>query len=199
MQRDLYKQTSCVILSAGSSGRMGSHKALLAYDNERNFLQKIAGTYCQAGIDEVIVVVNAELLILMRQANIALPQNVKMVVNHKPALGRFYSLQTGLKLVTPGHSCFFQNIDNPFVSGETLDKMISFNEKADVVKPCFGEKSGHPVLVGPTVIRAIIAEADFTNHIDAFLRGYTLLKVDIQDARILTNINQPADYGKAGF
>jgi CTP:molybdopterin cytidylyltransferase MocA len=108
-------------------------------------------------------------------------------------------LRTGLKLVTPGHSCFFQNIDNPFVSGETLDKMISFNEKADVVKPCFGEKSGHPVLVGPTVIRAIIAEADFTHHIDAFLRGYTLLKVDIQDARILTNINQPADYGKAGF
>ena len=112
-----------------------------------------------------------------------------MVVNNKPARGRFYSLQTGLKVVSPGHSCFFQNIDNPFVTREILDKMIHCSEKADVVKPCYGDKSGHPVLIGPAIIRAMIAETNFTNRIDAFLHGYTLLKVDIQDARILSLIH----------
>ena len=178
---------------------MGTHKALLAYNGELNFLQQITTAYSQAGIEEIIVVANAALEKIIRQTGMPLPHQVKLVVNNKPARGRFYSLQTGLKVVSPGHSCFFQNIDNPFVTREILDKMIRCSEKADVVKPCFGEKSGHPVLVGPPVIRAIIAETDFTNRIDAFLHGYTLLKVDIQDTRILANINQPADYGKAGF
>lgn len=199
MQVDLYKQVSCVILSAGSSLRMGSHKALLAYDQELNFLQKITGTYSQAGVEEVIVVVNAELLLLIRQANVSLPQNVKLVVNQQPGLGRFYSLQTGLKAIQPGHSCFFQNIDNPFVSEEILERLISCSREADVVKPSFGGKSGHPVLIGPSVIRAIVAEPDCTNRINAFLSGYKLFKFEIQDARILANINQPADYNKAGF
>lgn len=199
MQVDLYKQVSCVILSAGSSLRMGSHKALLAYDQERNFLQKITSAYSQAGIEEVIVVVNAGLLKMIQEAKMPLPQHVKLVVNHKPGLGRFYSLQTGLQAVSPGHSCFFQNIDNPFVSGETLEGLINCSSKADVIKPCFGGKSGHPVLISPSVIRAIIAEPDYTNHIDAFLHGYTLLKVEIQDAGILVNINQADDYNKTEF
>jgi len=199
MQRDLYQLTSCIILSAGSSLRMGSHKALLAYNGEQNFLQQITTAYSQAGIEEIIVVVNAALEKIIRQTGMPFSHHVKLVVNSKPARGRFYSLQTGLKFVSPGHSCFFQNIDNPFLTRETLDKMIRCSEKADVVKPCFGEKSGHPVLIGPAIIRAMLAETDYTNRINAFLRGYTLLKVDIQDARILANINQPADYRKAGF
>ena len=178
---------------------MGHHKALLAYNGELNFLQQITTAYSQAGIEEIIVVVNAALEKIIRQTGMPLPHQVKLVVNNKPARGRFYSLQTGLKVVSPGHSCFFQNIDNPFVTREILDKMIRCSEKADVVKPCYGDKSGHPVLIGPAIIRAMIAETNYTNRIDAFLGGYTLLRVDIQDARILVNINQPADYGKAGF
>ncbi len=199
MKDALFTQTSGIILSAGSSTRMRTHKALLKFDSEKTFLQKITETYLLSGIEQLVVVVNFELFQLIRQKNYTLPEKVKFIINEKPELGRFFSLQTGLKNVTVGNSCFFQNIDNPFVTKETIDLMLSCSGEAEIVKPCNGEKCGHPVLVGPAIIRAIIAETDYSNHIDAFLHGYSLFKVEVQDTRILANINQPDDYNKAGF
>lgn len=199
MQGDLYQQTSCVILSAGSSLRMGGHKALLPYDKDRNFIQKVTALYLEAGIEQLIVVVNAELMKLISRNQIALSEKVQLVVNEAPELGRFFSLQTGLRKVKPGNACFFQNIDNPFTSARVLQQLIRFKKEAEVLIPASGGKCGHPVLIMPQVVKAIISEPGSNLRIDSFLDGFTQLKVEVDDALILANINLPGDYREAGF
>jgi len=194
MKEVLFAHTSCIILSAGSSARMGTHKALLKFDSERNFLQKITETYSLAGIEQVIVVVNSELFKLIKKSDLTLSKKVLLVMNGKPELGRFYSLQTGIKHLKTGNYCFFQNIDNPFTSEELLSEMIIHNNKSDVIVPVFQNRAGHPVLISPVVAQEILNAPDLGLRINLFLKRFEIDKVKISDHTILLNINSPEDY-----
>jgi molybdenum cofactor cytidylyltransferase len=199
MKEVLFAHTSCIILSAGSSARMGTHKALLKFDSERTFLQKITETYSLAGIEQVIVVVHSELYKLIKKSDITLSEKVLLVINDKPELGRFYSLQTGIKHLKTGNYCFFQNIDNPFISEAWLNELIIHKGEADVIMPVFEERKGHPVLINPKVVQEIASTIDYDVRIDAFLKQFAEKRVEIQDRRIPLNINSKEDYLKAGF
>jgi molybdenum cofactor cytidylyltransferase len=194
MKEALFAQTSCIILSAGSSERMGTHKALLTFDTEKTFIQKITETYLQAGIKQVFVVVNPELFKLIGESSPALSGQVKLVVNDKPELGRFYSLQTGVKLIPKGNYCFFQNIDNPFTSEEILKELILHKVKADVIIPTFQKKSGHPVLISPAVALEILHTPNPDSRIDLFLKHFKVKQTATPNSNILANINSPEDY-----
>lgn len=195
----LFEQTSCIILSAGSSMRMGADKALLKFDSEKTFVEKITETYLLAGIGQVIVVVNSELFKLISESSPSLSEQVKLVINEKPELGRFYSLQTGVKHMIQGNSCFFQNIDNPFTSEKILRELIMYKDIADVVLPAFQNKSGHPVLINPLVIQQLLAGCEFELRVDMFLKQFTEKRIVTQDPGILVNINSKEDYRNAGF
>lgn len=192
---------SAVILSAGSSQRMGCHKALLSYNREKNFLQHIAGEYLKAGINQVIVVVSPELSEkLLRNSEYGIHhENVRLSINTKPELGRFFSLQTGIRLIDPGSYCFFQNIDNPFTTAKLLAEIIHEKDKAEVVLPVADNKTGHPVLLGKAVTQAIAECTDSEIRIDQFLKKFSVHFVETCDRNILTNINTYDDYRKAGF
>ena len=199
MQVDLYKQVSCVILSAGSSRRMGCHKALLPYDKDRNFVQKITSVYLEAGIEQIIVVVNEELLKLISGNQIALSEKVQLVVNESPDLGRFFSLQTGVKLIPRDNYCFFQNIDNLHSNLSLLHQLMLYTGDADVIKPVFDKQAGHPVLFNKRVTSRICSAEGSDIRIDAFLKQFKCKKIHVSDPGIRMNINTPEDYLKAGF
>lgn len=199
MSESLFLQTSGIILSAGSSARMGIHKALLKFDADTTFVQKITETYLLAGIEQVIVVVNSELFELINKSNIALSKNVLLVINNKPELGRFYSLQTGIKHLIPGNSCFFQNIDNPFITDALLRELILNMKKADIILPAFHGRTGHPVLISSLVAQQIIRERNNDVRIDAYLKQFSEKKTEVADPKILLNINSPDEYKHAGF
>lgn len=199
MQVDLYKQVSCVILSAGSSRRMGCHKALLPYDKDRNFVQKITSVYLEAGIEQIIVVVNEELLKLISGNQIALSEKVQLVVNESPDLGRFFSLQTGVKLIPRDNYCFFQNIDNLHSNLSLLHQLMLYTGDADVIKPVFGKQAGHPVLFNKRVTSCICSAEGSDIRIDAFLKQFKCKKIHVSEPGIRMNINTPEDYLKAGF
>ena len=193
-----FSHVSCIILSAGTSSRMGRHKALLNYDEDSSFIQRITSTYVQAGIEQIIVVVNAELFDLLIDRNLNLQHNVELVVNEQPELGRFHSLQTGVQQLKPGGHCFFQNIDNPFTSECLLKQMINRKAEADVIIPVFNKKSGHPVLISSSVMEEIIKSQDPELKINVFLKRFEIKKIDTSDHNILVNINSPEDYHKTG-
>jgi len=199
MGRDLLSQTSCVILSAGSSVRMGESKALLKFSKYETFIQKITGTYCQSGVKQVIVVVNKELYNLIVELEIPLAREVELVINSFPEKGRFYSLQTGAQKLKTGNSCFFQNIDNPFTTVEVLKSLFQYKKDADVIIPAFECKSGHPVLFSPAVVQKIIDKSDPEIRIDQFLKTFATKKMELAEKRILTNINSPEDFSEAGL
>jgi len=191
-----FRNTSALILSAGNSERMGKHKALLKFDADRTFIQKITETFILSGIEQVVIVVNSELLELIKESNCILSEKVQLIVNEKPELGRFYSLQTGVKHLKPGNSCFFQNIDNPFTSETLLREMILHKNEADVIMPTFQNESGHPVLISPSVIEEIFKVQDYELRIDLFLKRFEIKKIETSDPNILVNINSPEDYQK---
>jgi len=199
MEDILLGQTSCVILSAGSSERMGQPKALLRFRNDELFIQKIIRTYIESGVKQIIVVVNIELFNLIRELLQPLSDNVEVIVNQFPERGRFFSLQLGVQNLKSGNYCFFQNIDNPFTSAEVLNLLNQFKKGADVILPVFQSKSGHPVLINPAVVQKIIVQSDTSIRIDQFLKSFAFKKIEIDENRILTNINSPEDFTEAGL
>jgi CTP:molybdopterin cytidylyltransferase MocA len=192
---------SCVLLAAGSSQRMGFHKALLKHFGNKNFLQQITDVYVNVGIEQVIVVVSAQLseILLLNPEHGVQNERVIICINNKPELGRFYSLQTGISKIDSRNYCFFQNIDNPFTSVELLASLTQFKERAEVIIPVFEKKTGHPVLLSPIVTQAITECTDPDIRINQFLRKRHVYYAETSDRRILININEPNEYNKSGF
>jgi len=178
---------------------MGEHKALLNFNKNSTFIEQIAYIYAQAGIEQIIVVVNAELFDLLIERAVNLPHNVKLFINTNPDLGRFHTLQIGVQHLEPGNYCFFQNIDNPFTSAEVLKSLIQHRNDADVIIPAFKARSGHPVLLSSLLAEKILLEKAPDMRIDEFLKKFKVIKVEVPDSNILVNINSPEEFLKAGF
>jgi molybdenum cofactor cytidylyltransferase len=194
-----FAQASCIILSAGSSERMGEHKALLKFDKHTTFIQQITGVYISAGVQQVIVVANSQLFDVLRQSSLKLSDSIEIVLNDTPERGRFYSLQTGLKKLKTGNYCFLQNVDNPFTSESLLIDLISYKAEADVIVPTFQNNSGHPVLFGPGILKQILNTEGYDIRIDGFINKYKCRKVITSESSILANINSPEEYRAARF
>jgi molybdenum cofactor cytidylyltransferase len=190
---------SCIILSAGSSVRMGAHKAMLKFDENNTFIEKITAEYLSAGIENIIVVVSSDLYKQLNERGIDFPEEIQLVVNENPEQGRFYSLQTGIKILQTDAYCFFQNIDNPFTSAKLLKELITYKASAEVILPTFQNKTGHPVLLSPVVTQAILKEKNSDIRIDQFLKKFDIKRIETSDSSILTNINSMEDYLKVGF
>jgi molybdenum cofactor cytidylyltransferase len=199
MKQDLFAQTSCILLSAGSSVRMGESKALLKFDEQTTFIQQITQTYKHAGLQQILIVVNSSLFDAIREREIFLFKDIQLVINNHPEQGRFYSLQTGVQHLKKGNFCFFQNIDNPFTSAECLLSLIKFKNDSDVIIPAFRGKSGHPVLFSPFIAAEIMRTNLLDQRIDQFLTMFKVMKVETSDRNILANINSQDDYLAAGF
>jgi len=195
----LFDHTSCLILAAGNSERMGEPKALLKFDTGTTFIEKITNTYVQSGVEQIVIVVNRELSILLKERAIHLPSRVILVLNDRPDLGRFYSLKTGVPKVSPEHTCFLQNIDNPFTSIKILEELYIHRNEADVIVPKFQNRSGHPVLLSPVVLKEISSSAELEVKINDFLKRFLINKIETSDESILANINSLADYQNSGF
>lgn len=194
-----FAHVSCIILSAGSSGRMGGHKALLKFDETFTFVEKITNQYISAGIGEVIIVVSSDLNNNLKDKGISFPAEIHIVINSKPESGRIYSLQTGIQHVQECNYCFFQNIDNPFTTVELLQDLNAQKDSADVIIPAFRQKSGHPVLFSPKVAQEIRKAGNSDLRINEFLQMFPQQKVVTTDSNVLININSPEEYIKAGF
>lgn len=191
------RQTSCIILSAGSSGRIGQHKALLRYGSDKaTFIEKITEEYANAGVIEIVVVVSEGLMAEIEAIHLNVPDIVRFVVNLKPDWNRFYSLKTGMQHITGGYHVFFQNVDNPFVEPELLHSMIGVSGKADVIIPEFFGRKGHPVLLSPDVCMAFLECKTNDLRIDDFLRSFRTVNLKTENPKVLVNINSMSDYKK---
>ncbi len=179
---------AAIIPAAGNSGRMGTSKALLAMGHGMTFARHLVDFFRLYGCNPVALVVNDLFDSISFHS-----KNLKIVLNQNPEKGRSWSIHLGLKQVPEGYACFIQNIDNPFLDNDLLDKMLEHLPADGYAVPVFRQHGGHPVLIGSKV-------ADFfRNHPDDsdFRKGllqFTRVEVPFPDERILWNINTPDDY-----
>jgi molybdenum cofactor cytidylyltransferase len=185
---------AAVILAAGASSRMGSPKALLDYHGEvfLNRLIRVLGRVC----DPVVAVLGYG----EEQIRSKINGQVLLATNPKPERGQLSSLQTGLRAVPLGAEGFlFTPVDSPAVLESTIDTLAErFRSRGPqtlfVIPRCKG-KRGHPVFAAPELIRDFLALGPGAQAKDLVHRHIPQTEyVDVDDAGILADIDDPAAY-----
>ena len=194
-KKNSLKNCSTIILAAGNSSRMNSPKFALKFDKKNTFLEKIIREYHDFGCEEIIVVLNKEGKSIVDNLNLDI-KKAKIVINQHPEWERFYSIKQGAKALSCTHSVFIHNVDNPFVTPEILESLISQDVTTDYVIPTFNSKGGHPILISNKIHQVIILEERNDLILSDFLKKHNAKRVTVSDDRILLNINTKKDYRK---
>ncbi len=198
-----------VILAAGESSRMGRDKALLPWPPQGPE-PRIARTetflsanihLLEAHTDMVLVVAgkNAPNLAPLVYASSAF-----LIVNPAPERGQFSSLQVGLReVLNRGRdAAVITLVDRPPVRSATLTQLrsafidLAAQEKWAVI-PRYGEKHGHPVLIGREMIEAFLcapvtASAREIEH----QHPEQIVYVAVDDPHVALNVDTPEDYAR---
>ncbi|MBE0646206.1 MAG: NTP transferase domain-containing protein [Bacteroidales bacterium] len=182
-----------IILAAGRSERMKEFKALLPFDGEVRFLDKILQTYSGWGCQEIVLVTNPEAFTEMKKLKM-IPYKVKVVINDRLDLERFYSVKLGLSALTDADFCFLQNIDNPFIDETILDLIYRDRYSGAYISPVFSNKGGHPVLLNRQGIKTIYEWRDLAANLKDVLHTMEGRTVEMPNDRVLINMNSREDY-----
>jgi len=188
------KKYSAIILSAGKSSRMGVPKFSLRFNETSTFLENIINEYSNFGCYEIVVVLNPDNASFLKQLDLNLPSNTKIVINEHPEWERFYSLKLGAKGLKIPTNTFVSNIDNPFVNRDVLNRLASTGEGFNYVNPTYNGKGGHPFLISEKIIVDLIKEEQDQIHLKEFLGRYDKTSVEVTDEKILANINLEEEY-----
>jgi CTP:molybdopterin cytidylyltransferase MocA len=179
---------------------MGSPKALLEYRGETflNRLIRVMGAVC----DPVIVVLGYHAEAIRAQVR----GRATIIVNPEPERGQLSSLQTGLaaflSLVPPAEAEGFAFIpmDCPAVREETVRALAETFRNRDAetlfVIPRLGDKRGHPVLGTRRIAEELMALPLETGAARDVVHAHVARTryVDVDDAGILTDVDDPAAY-----
>jgi molybdenum cofactor cytidylyltransferase len=180
-----------IILAAGESRRMGFPKALLKYRNE-SFLDTLIGLFA-ARCSPVIVVLGAHAERIRESA----ARPATFVINADYRRGMTTSLQCGLRAAPPEtDGVLFTLVDHPAVEPATLDALLAVPRPL-VRVPRHGGRRGHPIWFSRDLIAEFLAipETGSARDVVRAHSGETEF-IDVDDAGILADIDDPAAYGK---
>ena len=196
-----------VILSAGSSSRMGRDKALLPWPpvapgSNASSQETLLSAAIQAlkPFAEAVVVVagkNADNL-----APIVAAHGAEMVINPAPERGQFSSLQTGLRevLARGCDGAMITLVDCPPLSAASMEVLRAAFDKAVAsggwgVAPENSGKRGHPLLVNRELIEAFL-QAPVTSNAREIKRAHAqrIEVVPVPDSLVSVDLNTPEEY-----
>ncbi len=175
-----------VVLAAGLSTRAGRFKLAMKLGNKTLIEHAISGMY--PVVDRVIVVGGHKVEIIRDVLRDY--ERVEVVFNQQFEAGMFSSIKTGLCYVT-AQRFFLLPGDHPF-AGEAICRRL-LEEPASVVLPACKGYKGHPVLMDSRFIPDILNEPDTANLRD-FIRKVGFSTVEVDDERILLDVDTLADY-----
>ena len=186
---------SGILLAAGESRRMGSPKALLAYQGQ-TFLERICTAFFDAGVEELVVVLGA----WEDRLRPALPRHpaLRTVVNPHYAQGQLSSLVCGLGALSGDSAAAVVNlVDHPLVRPETIAAlMASFRtDPLPIIIATHQGKRGHPVLFSRQVYAELLA-APLDKGAKTVVRKdpARVRHVPLDDPGIVADIDTPQDY-----
>jgi molybdenum cofactor cytidylyltransferase len=137
---------AAIILAAGRSSRMGSHKLLLPYKG-RPIVNWVLGAACASRVDPVIIVLGHE----AEQVDAALRAERWFLAIHNPwyVNGMSTSLKIGLA-ATPKHvdGAIILLGDQPLITPEIINAIIAESARAPdaIIAASYQGRRGNPVL-----------------------------------------------------
>lgn len=184
-----------IILAAGKSSRMGQAKSRLMMPGDVSFVDHIVRQYLDVGCKKIILVANSEDAGFLTGGK-EIDKDYLIIINEHPEKGRLFSLQTGIHAAGETGFFFIQNIDNPFASPHLLNLLYENRQKADLVKPVYKGKGGHPILISEKIAQDLLELKDLSIPLRDFLSTYPTQSVETEDENILVNINTREDLEK---
>lgn len=190
------EKAGLVVLAAGNSSRMGACKFLLKTNEGISILEKIIRDANEFGFDRILVVVNENTYKdVMTTLKFRLNEKLRIVVNQRVELERFFSIQLALIHTTDLDYVFVHNADNPHIDKAVLDLLFEQRKTAPVVIPCYEGKGGHPVLFNKKIAQEVL-KADTTSRLDLELKRFDPLRLNCNNEKVLCNIDTKEDYQK---
>ncbi len=187
---------AAVVLAAGRGQRMGRNKATLPW-GPQTLLEAWVRRFVDQGAASVAVVLGADGALVQEQVDPGLP--IAWATNEDvDGSGPRESLLLGLDALPADLPAFFTPVDVPVVAADTLRRMLEAWRGADeepmALLPRIGDRTGHPVLACPALVQRLY-EGERGDRIDELLAwSRRVLHVDVDDERVLANMNDPAQY-----
>jgi len=186
-----------VILAAGESSRMGRDKALLPWQGK---------TFLTAAIDSLRMSTDFVLVVAGKNAEILHPvvdaAGAFLVVNKRPELGQFSSLQVGVQeVLNRGRDAAMVTlVDRPALSYESIAKLrAAFEDAVDLGKwavvPEYEGKHGHPIVIGRELMSAFLMAPPTSTARD--IEHAHLERIHyfpLNDPLAVANVDTPEDY-----
>ena len=198
---------AAVILSGGSSSRMGSPKALLAYQG-RPFLEHLLEitVHPKIGVRRIVLGAHAEAI----AKNIVLDVD-EIVINDDWEKGQLSSIQAAIRSL-PGaglpatggiakdgaergtDGLLLCLIDHPLISGDLVDVLIEqfYATRAKIVLPKYEGRRGHPVIFPAALYDELLrAPADKGARAVVWAHAADVLEVPTNEEGCVLNLNDP--------
>jgi molybdenum cofactor cytidylyltransferase len=187
-----------VVLAAGKSSRMGLPKALLPIGmTGETFLDRIARTLIDGGIDDIVVVVGADAGPIRSGAQST--PGVRIVDNPHWEQGQLTSLLAGLHAIDAPHvtAVLVTLIDVPLFSPGTVRALVAAHRERDavIVRPVSDGRHGHPVIFDRSLFDEL-RSADPLEGAKQVVRNHAedIVEVPVIDEGAFTDIDTPKDY-----
>ncbi|GIE77746.1 4-diphosphocytidyl-2C-methyl-D-erythritol synthase [Actinoplanes philippinensis] len=177
-----------LVLAAGAGRRYGMPKALVPYRG-RLLVQRAADTLREAGCASVTVVLGAA----ADQVRAAAPDLPATVVNPDWATGMGSSLRAGLAALpaTGVTAAVVLLADMPGVSAEAVRRVLAHAHPGALVMGGYGERRGHPVLLGRDHWAGVSASATGDRGARDYLRANPVRVVPVGDVADDTDMDVP--------
>jgi molybdenum cofactor cytidylyltransferase len=136
---------AAVILSGGASRRMGSPKALLAYQG-RPFLEHLLDVARHPKIGVRRIVLGADAEPIAKEVDLS-PEEI--VVNEEWEKGQLSSMQAAIRSLPPGtDGIILLLIDHPLISSTLVGELVEafYTSRKAIVLPVYEGRRGHPVI-----------------------------------------------------
>jgi molybdenum cofactor cytidylyltransferase len=184
---------SAVVLAAGASTRMGSHKLLLPLGDEA-IVRRTVRQVCDAGFDDVLVVVGNEWERVLSTLD-GLP--IRHAVNNDYRSGMGSSFRTAVEHLETSDAAMFALADQPFVTTSEYTAVLdTYRQHASaIVSVRFGTVMAPPHLF----TREFFSELAQLEHgarpvLERHRERTTVLRFDPD---LLLDIDTPEDYERA--
>ncbi len=179
-----------IVLAAGASRRMGSPKALLAW-NDTTLLDHAVRHAHLAQASHVVVVLGPD----TRDLDV----DAITVVNPDPESGRSASIRLGAAALETAEctAIVVQSVDQP-VSQPVLEALYSAIESGALIAVLtFQGRRGHPVCLAGSLIGELLTVDEATQGLRAVTRRHAVTEVVVEDQAVVWNLNDPAAYAAA--
>jgi len=179
------------VLAAGGGRRFGGPKALVRHEGSL-LVERAVATVRSGGCAPIVVVLGAAAEDVRAQAQLG---DVTFVVNEGWKSGMGSSLRTGLDALTAtdAEAVVVLLVDTPGVTADAVRRVAEKNGRDALVAATYGNRRGHPVLLGRDHWSgvALLATADIGARAYLSARSAEVYTVPCDDIADDTDIDFP--------